>query len=125
RLSDHSNLLRTCVILSHGARKIDCPDHTITRVIGTQRSGVDIPLVTPTFESAVPGIFIAGEHGGMGLIRNALEQGRQVVDSIAQKHRPGGSGSEQLDVLIVGAGPAGFSASLTAKSKNMRYVTIE
>src|SRR5205807_1998494 len=83
------------------------------------------PLVTPTLQSTVPGIFIAGEIGGMGLSRNAIEQGSQVIESIAQKYRPGGSGSEQLDVLIVGAGPAEFSASLTAKSKNMRYVTIE
>ncbi|TLZ00302.1 MAG: 4Fe-4S dicluster domain-containing protein [Gammaproteobacteria bacterium] len=111
--------------IGHGACKTACPVDAITLVFGSERRGVDIPLVTPAFESTVPGIFIAGELGGMGLIRNALEQGRQVIEAIAQKHRPGGSGSEQLDVLIVGAGPAGFSASLTAKSKNMRYVTIE
>ena len=97
--------------IGHGACKTACPVDAITLVFGSERRGVDIPLVTPTFESTVPGIFIAGELGGMGLIRNALEQGRQAIESIAQKRRPAGSGGQQLDVLIVGAGPAGFSAS--------------
>ena len=108
--------------IGHGACKDVCPVNAITLVFGSERRGVDIPLVTPNFESTVPGIFIAGELGGMGLIRNALEQGRQAIEAIAQRARPGGEG---LDVLIIGAGPAGFSATLTAKSKGMRYVTIE
>jgi putative YpdA family bacillithiol system oxidoreductase len=69
-------------------------------------------------------MFIAGELGGMGLIRNALEQGRQAMESIAER-RGGAGGNGVLDVLIVGAGPAGFAATLTAKSKGMRYVTVE
>jgi thioredoxin reductase len=70
----------------------------------------------------VPGIFIAGELGGMGLIRNALEQGRQAVEAIAQSRK---AGNDRLDLLIVGAGPAGFAAALTAKAKSMRCVTVE
>ncbi|HEY0766725.1 MAG TPA: NAD(P)-binding domain-containing protein [Steroidobacteraceae bacterium] len=112
--------------IGHGACKTICPVDAITLVFGSERRGVDIPIVTPTFESTVPGIFVAGELGGMGLIRNALEQGRQVVEAIAQKRgRSSTSSNEQLDLLIVGAGPAGFAATLTAKSKSMRYVTIE
>jgi thioredoxin reductase len=59
----------------------------------------------------------------MGLIRNALAQGRQAVDAIHRKRRPAADG--QLDVLIVGAGPAGFAASLAAKAHGMRFVTLE
>jgi thioredoxin reductase len=70
----------------------------------------------------VPGIFIAGELGGMGLIRNALEQGRQAVEAIRSRGKAGG---EILDLVIVGAGPAGFAASLTAMSHGMRFVTLE
>jgi putative YpdA family bacillithiol system oxidoreductase len=95
----------------------------ITLVFGSERRGVDIPLVSPSFESTVPGLYIAGELGGMGLIRNALEQGRQAVESIARR-RAGGDAA-LLDLVIVGAGPAGFAAALTAKSKNMRCVTLE
>jgi len=59
----------------------------------------------------------------MGLIRNAIEQGRQAVDSIAQTNGRGENG--QLDLVVVGAGPAGFSASLAAMQHKLRYVTVE
>jgi thioredoxin reductase (NADPH) len=108
--------------IGHGACKTACPVDAITLVFGSERRGVDIPLVSPSFESTVPGMFIAGELGGMGLIRNALEQGRQAIEAIAER-RAGGNGL--LDVVIVGAGPAGFAATLTAKAKGMRYVTLE
>jgi len=108
--------------IGHGACKTACPVNAITLVFGSERRGIDIPILTPKFETTVPGIFVAGELGGMGLIRNALEQGRQAVEAIAERRRTAG---EELDLLIVGAGPSGFAATLTAKSKNMRYVTVE
>jgi thioredoxin reductase (NADPH) len=108
--------------IGHGACRTACPMDAITLVFGTETRGVDIPLVNSHFETNVPGIFIAGELGGMGLIRNALEQGRQVVDAICE-HRP--RGKRELDLVIVGAGPAGFAASLAAKSKGLRFVTLE
>lgn len=110
--------------IGHGACRTACPVNAITLVFGSERRGVDIPVVTPHFESTLPGVFIAGELGGMGLIRNALEQGRQAVESIAQRRRAGGDAA-LLDLVVVGAGPAGFAAALTAKSKNMRCVTLE
>jgi thioredoxin reductase len=78
--------------------------------------------LTPSFETTVPGIFVAGELGGMGLIKNALEQGRQAVASVV-KTRP--RRKDAFDLVIVGAGPAGFAASLAAKQNNLRFVTIE
>ncbi len=108
--------------IGHGACRTACPVEAITLVCGSARRGVDIPLLTPAFESTVPGIFIAGELGGMGLIRNALEQGRQAVEAIRSRGKGGG---EMLDLVIVGAGPAGFAASLTALAAGMRYVTLE
>jgi thioredoxin reductase/NAD-dependent dihydropyrimidine dehydrogenase PreA subunit len=109
--------------IGHGACKAVCPVEAITLVFGTARRGVDIPVLSPRFETTVPGIFIAGELGGMGLIRNALEQGRQAVESIHELRR--GKSGEGLDLVIVGAGPAGFAASLTALSKKMRFLTLE
>jgi len=108
--------------IGHGACRQACPVDAITLVFGSERRGVDIPVVTPQFESTVPGMFIAGELGGMGLIRNALEQGRQAVESIARRPRVG---DQPLDLVIVGAGPAGFAAALTAKAKSLRCVTLE
>jgi putative YpdA family bacillithiol system oxidoreductase len=79
-------------------------------------------VLKPSFESNVPGIYVAGELGGMGLIKNALTQGRQALEAIAAGNakRPG-----VLDVLIVGAGPAGLAASLAAKKLGLNYQTVE
>ena len=121
-LDGRAHLVSPGDCIGHGACRQVCPVDAITLVFGSERRGVDIPLITPTFESTVPGMFIAGELGGMGLIRNALEQGRQAVEAIAQR---GAARDERLDLVIVGAGPAGFAGALTAKSKSLRCVTLE
>lgn len=107
--------------IGHGACESACPVEAIQLVFGTEKRGIDIPLVKPTFETNVPGIFIAGELGGMGLIRKGVEQGRQAVEAIRKSR----GGSHELDVVIVGAGPAGLSASLAAKEQKLRFVTVE
>jgi len=109
--------------IGHGACQIVCPVDAITLVFGTEKRGVDIPNVKPNFETNVPGIFIAGELGGMGLIRNAIEQGRQAMDSIISSL--GERESDALDVVIVGAGPAGFAAALGAREKGVSALTLE
>ncbi|NOZ54727.1 MAG: NAD(P)-binding domain-containing protein [Gammaproteobacteria bacterium] len=110
--------------IGHGACKNACPTEAITLVLGKETRGIDIPNVQPNFETNVPGIFIAGELGGMGLIRNAIEQGRQAMESITKS--VGTSDSKApLDVVIIGAGPAGFSASLYAQEHKINYITVE
>jgi thioredoxin reductase/ferredoxin len=109
--------------IGHGACKEACPRGAITLVFGTEKRGVDIPHVGPNFETNVPGIFIAGELGGMGLIRNAAEQGRRALECI--RKLDGIGKGNQLDLVIVGAGPAGFAASLGALDHRLRFITIE
>ncbi len=111
--------------IGHGACRTACPFDAITLVFGTEKRGVDIPLVKPTFETNVPGIFIAGELGGMGLIRNAVTQGRQAMDSIRGLLKNNKPANDIHDVVIIGAGPAGFSASLAAIEHGLSYVTLE
>ncbi len=118
-----AQLIDPTACIGHGACAAACPTHAISLVFGTETRGVELPVVSPSFETNVPGLFIAGELGGMGLIRNAIEQGKQAVDSIARLPDLGSTG--QIDVLIVGAGPAGFAASLAAKAKGLRYRTID
>jgi len=109
--------------IGHGACFSACPHDALQLVFGTKTRGIDIPHLKPNFETNVGGIFIAGELGGMGLIRNAAEQGRQAVEYICaglnKQH------TNTLDLLIVGAGPAGFAASLAAKERGLRFKTIE
>jgi len=109
--------------IGHGACKTACPVNAITLVFGTATRGIDLPVVKPNFETDVPGIFIAGELGGMGLIRNAIEQGRQAMMSVNDLLRTGHS--NQHDLVIIGAGPAGFSATLAAKANKLKSVTVE
>lgn len=109
--------------VGHGACFHACPVQAISLRIGTEKRGIDLPHVSQNFESNVPGIFIAGEMGGMGLIKNSVEQGRQAIENIAEyipKAR-----QAQYDVIIVGAGPAGISASLTAKKLQLTALTLE
>lgn len=107
--------------IGHGACLSACPFDAIKLVFGTEKRGVDIPHLSQNFETNVPGIYIAGELGGMGLIRKAAEQGRQAVASI----RKATKGKADLDLLIVGCGPAGISAALSAKHHKLRYLVIE
>ncbi len=123
-INGKADLIEPSQCIGHGACKTACPANAITLVFGTERRGVDIPAVGSDFQTNVPGIYIAGELGGMGLIRNAIEQGRRALDAIAKAGRGSGSGSD-YDVVIIGAGPAGFSASLAAKEKGLKYVTVE
>jgi len=111
--------------IGHGACQAACPFEAIALVFGTEKRGVDIPTVKPNFETNLSGIFIAGELGGMGLIRNAVEQGRQALEGISKYPGVGRSPDGLLDLLIVGAGPAGFAASLGAMERGLKVVTIE
>ena len=119
-------LVNAAACIGHGACRLACPVEAISLVFGTAKRGIDIPDVSPEFESNLPGIFIAGELGGMGLIRKACEQGRQAIDSIRKRRKSmGKAGQGEYDVVIVGAGPAGFSAGLAAMQHRLRYKLIE
>jgi thioredoxin reductase/NAD-dependent dihydropyrimidine dehydrogenase PreA subunit len=116
-----AQLTNPALCIGHGACAASCPVEAITLVFGSERRGVDIPVVKPNFETNVPGIFIAGELGGMGLIRKASEQGRQAMQSIAKCPKT----TAPLDVVIIGAGPAGLAAGLGAIEHKLRYRVIE
>ena len=107
----------------HGACFHACPVYAITLCIGTEKRGVDLPHISQEFETTIPGIYIAGELGGMGLIKNAVEQGKQAMSYLASKLKS--KGNTKYDVAIVGAGPAGISASLEAAKRKLKFVTIE
>jgi len=113
--------------IGHGACKEACPTDAISLVFGTATRGVEIPQLTPEFETTVPGIFIAGELGGMGLIKNAITQGVQAVASIQRFLRKTNSNSsgDLLDLIIVGAGPAGIAAALEAKQSKLNFRVFE
>jgi thioredoxin reductase (NADPH) len=109
--------------VGHGACFHACPTQAITLVIGTEKRGVDLPHVNQEFETNVPGLYIAGELGGMGLIKNAVVQGKQAVENMARGLKKDHHAT--FDLIIVGAGPAGISAALTAKKLNLKFLLLE
>ena len=109
--------------IGHGACFRACPVEAISLWIGTEKRGVDLPDVSPTFETNVPGVYIAGELGGMGLIKNAVSQGREAVENIAKAIKK--DAKADYDLIVIGAGPAGISATLAAKKYNLKVLTLE
>ncbi len=109
--------------LGHGACFQICPFDAITLAAGRERRGEELPHLYENFESAMQGIFIAGELGGMGLLRNASEQAILAVDNIVRSLKD--NRKADYDLVIVGAGTAGLSAALNARKNNLRFIVLE
>jgi len=109
-----------------------CPVGAITMVMAKASASADMPALTPEYETSIPNLFIAGELGGLALIKNAVNQGRECVDLITSRlpqlreaHPSLNGHSDVIDVIIVGAGPAGISASLRATENQITHLTLE
>ena len=114
--------------IGHGICADSCPVGAITMVLASPSVGANLATLTSEFETTVKNMFIIGELGGLALIKNAINQGRECIDTIVARMEAS-KGSKPLpgvnDVLIVGAGPAGLTASLRAIEKKVNYITIE
>src|SRR5579864_3003703 len=114
--------------IGHGLCADACPVGAIKMVMASPSMAADMPHLTPQYETTVPNLFIVGELGGLALIKNAVNQGRDCVDTIAARLKSHGSARPipgVHDVLVIGAGPAGISASLRAIEQKLNYLTIE
>ncbi|MCA9652097.1 MAG: NAD(P)-binding domain-containing protein [Myxococcales bacterium] len=87
----------------------------------------DRPRVDGELQSLdTPGLYVAGDLTGLPLIRNAINQGARAARAAAASLRAEGPGpADALDLVIVGSGPAGLSASLAAAEAGLRTVTLE
>jgi thioredoxin reductase (NADPH) len=114
--------------IGHGICADACPVGAITMVLASPSMGADMPHLTPEFETSVSNMFIVGELGGLALIKNAINQGRDCIDTIAARIpevRGAGPAADVFDTVIVGAGPGGISASLRAIERKLNYLTVD
>jgi len=109
--------------IGHGLCAEACPVGGIELLMAKPGRSADLPMLSPHFETSVPGMFIIGELGGLGLIKNAVSQGVNVISHIATlPHAPA---DDVYDVAIIGAGPSGFAAGLRALELGLRYIILE
>ncbi|HET6346432.1 MAG TPA: NAD(P)-binding domain-containing protein [Myxococcota bacterium] len=115
--------------IGHGECASACPVDAIRLVFGSKQRGIDLPKLTPKFETTRLGLHIVGELGGMGLIKNAIRQGVQMGENLHQalsRPRPVGIGdAKRVDVVIVGGGPAGLATAITCKSLGLSFEVLE
>ncbi len=106
----------------YAACALECPTNAIVLVPGGPMQQVELPLYNDTLETNVGGLYLAGEVTGKALIKIAINQGKQVVESI-MKSPPPKNGA--YDIIVVGGGPAGVSTGLAAKKEGLKVLVLE
>ncbi len=121
-ISGKATIVHGSKCVGHGLCAEACPVGGITLLMAPPGRSANLPILTEHLETTVNHVYIAGELGGLGLIRNAVSQGKNIVECIAASPERATNG---YDVVVVGAGPAGLAAALAAKEKDLKYIVLE
>ena len=86
------------------------------------------PEIDEQKETSVPGVYIVGDLTGIPLLKLAADGGTKIVKQLfsdQKKTLERETDSDVYDLVIVGAGPAGISAAIKCKKKNINYIILE
>lgn len=121
-----AKVIRASKCVGHGKCAEVCPVGALTVGLGDVSKRPDIPVLSEKLESSISGLYIAGELGGIALVRNAVEQGVRAVDDIARRLReqPSTKAPGVRDLLVVGVGPAGLAATFRAVELGLDCATV-
>ncbi|NUP95002.1 MAG: NAD(P)-binding domain-containing protein [Planctomycetaceae bacterium] len=110
--------------VGHRACERECPVGAIQVGIAGLATRRDVPNVSESLEAlGTPGLFLAGEVTAHALIKTAIEHGTAVAAEVARRGRTGAS--DELDLCIVGVGPAGLACALEAKRQGLRFLALD
>ena len=84
-----------------------------------------LPIVNSRFESSVKGIYLIGDVTGLPLVKVAANQGKEFIEKLNASGNVKQTDEEGLDLVIIGAGPAGISAAIEASKLGWKYVVLE
>jgi thioredoxin reductase len=107
---------------------VECPTSPKACIIinGTKKiPNRKVPSRNQRLMTNVPGVYMVGDVSGVPLIKNAINEGAQVIDYVIEDLQSQGDAKADYDVAIVGVGPAGLSATAIAKQRGLRYIAVE
>ena len=112
--------------VGHGLCARECPTEAIKVTIAGLEERRDIPALEEDLGvCGAPGLFLAGEVTGFALIRTAIAHGAAVARQAAAHARRATPSADSLDLVIVGAGPAGLACALAARDEGLNFVVLE
>jgi thioredoxin reductase (NADPH) len=111
--------------------QVECPTNPKACVVVNTKKKIPprkVPDRDTRFMTGVKGMYLIGDVSGVPLIKNAVNEGAQVIDHIVEDLKGDGNGAGQkaeYDVAVVGIGPAGLSAAALAKQRGLKVLALE